>query len=89
MTREYLEFEEPIAQIERQILELESAGDLSADDISSEIEVLKGINHNLFSFKYILVECRDLEKMKVYLKKFGYGLILDLKNYDYLFKKNI
>ena len=40
MTREYLEFEEPIAQIERQILELESAGDLSADDISSEIEVL-------------------------------------------------
>ena len=43
MTREYLEFEEPIAQIERQILELESAGELSADDISSEIEVLEMI----------------------------------------------
>ena len=62
---------------------------LSLDVEGSEIEVLKGINHNLFSFKYILVECRDLEKMKVYLKKFGYDLILDLKNFDYLFKKNI
>ncbi|GIS32576.1 MAG: acetyl-coenzyme A carboxylase carboxyl transferase subunit alpha [Gammaproteobacteria bacterium] len=40
MTREYLDFEEPIAQLERKILELESAEDLSSDDISYQIDAL-------------------------------------------------
>ena len=68
----------------------ESSKLIPIDKINSiDLNLLKGINHNLFSFKYILIECRDLEKMKIYLKKFGYDLVLDLKNYDYLFKKNI
>ena len=40
MTREYLDFEEPIAQLERRILELESAVDLSPEDISNQIDTL-------------------------------------------------
>tara|TARA_X000000368_G_C22995442_1_gene696394 strand:+ start:135 stop:1082 length:948 start_codon:yes stop_codon:yes gene_type:complete len=40
MTREYLDFEEPIAQLERRILELESAEDLSPEDISNQIDTL-------------------------------------------------
>ena len=40
MTREYLDFEEPIAQLERRILELESAADLSPEDISNQIDTL-------------------------------------------------
>lgn len=60
---------------------------LSLDVEGSEIEVLKGINHSLFSFKYILIECRNLKKMREFLQEIGYELILDLKNYDYLFKK--
>ena len=62
---------------------------LSLDVEGSEIEVLKGVNHSLFRFKYILVECRNLKKMREFLEEIGYELILDLKNYDYLFKKKI
>lgn len=40
MTREYLDFEEPIAQLERRIMELESAADLSSEDISNQIDTL-------------------------------------------------
>jgi len=40
MTREYLDFEEPIAQLERRILELESAVDLSPEDISNQVDIL-------------------------------------------------
>ena len=60
---------------------------LSLDVEGSEIEVLKGVNHNKYSFNYILVECRNLNKMREYLKRFRYELILDFNNKDYLFKK--
>ena len=40
MTREYLDFEEPIAQLERRILELETAVDISPEEISKQIDTL-------------------------------------------------
>lgn len=61
---------------------------LSLDVEGAEIEVLKGVNHQYFSFKFICVECRDIDKMKRYLEPLGYQLTEKLSPHDYLFKKN-
>ena len=36
---------------------------ISLDVEGAEIEVLKGIKHNEFRFKFICIECRDLPKL--------------------------
>jgi FkbM family methyltransferase len=59
---------------------------LSLDVEGAEISVLKGINHQQFRFKYILVECRDLEKMRKYLNLHHYTLERQLSHHDYLFR---
>jgi FkbM family methyltransferase len=61
---------------------------LSLDVEGAEIEVLKGVDHLHFKFKYICVECRDIEKMKKYLESLGYKLIDKLSIHDYLFSKS-
>ena len=58
---------------------------LSLDVEGSEIEVLKGINHNQFRFSFICIECRDLPKMKEYLLSLNYVLKTQLSEHDYLF----
>ena len=40
MTREYLDFEEPISLLEKQVFDLESADNLSPEDIASQIKLL-------------------------------------------------
>jgi FkbM family methyltransferase len=60
---------------------------LSLDVEGAELEVLKGIDHREFSFKFICVECRDIQRMENYLKKLNYVLIEKLTEHDYLFKK--
>lgn len=60
---------------------------LSLDVEGAEIEVLKGIDHKMFSFKYICVECRDISKMKQYLEPLNYQCIEKLTQHDYLFQK--
>jgi FkbM family methyltransferase len=61
---------------------------LSLDVEGAEIEVLKGVDHKNFKFKYICVECRDISKMKKYLEPLKYKLIEKLSPHDYLFKKD-
>jgi FkbM family methyltransferase len=61
---------------------------LSLDVEGAELEVLKGINYNQFSFKYMLIECRDVEKINTYLSPLNYVLCDQLSEHDYLFKKN-
>jgi len=62
--------------------------DLAVIDVEgAEIEVLKGINHEKYRFKYICVECRDINKISIYLNAYGYILIEKLTHHDYLFKK--
>lgn len=61
---------------------------LSLDVEGSEISVLKGINHKVFRFKYILVECRNLDTMIQYLDLNGYLLEDQFSHHDYLFKDN-
>ena len=59
----------------------------SLDVEGDEFEVLKGINFKQYSFKYILIETYELNKLKIFLNKFGYKYVkkMSTRN-DYLFK---
>ena len=59
---------------------------LSLDVEGAEIEVLKGINHNDYRFKFICIESRNIEKITNYLSRNNYLLIEQLSPIDYLFK---
>ncbi len=62
--------------------------DLVVIDVEgAEIEVLKGIDHNKYRFKYICVESRDINKILIYLNAYGYMLVEKLTHHDYLFKE--
>lgn len=59
---------------------------LSLDVEGAEIEVLKGINHQNYSFKFMCIESRSASKIKEYLTPFGYHLEAQLSQHDFLFK---
>lgn len=58
---------------------------LSLDVEGAELEVLKGVDHQVFRFKYILVECRDFPHLSAYLENQGYRFAEKLSGQDYLF----
>jgi FkbM family methyltransferase len=58
---------------------------LSLDVEGAELEVLKGIDHAVFRFKYVLVECRRIDEMRAYLEAQRYRYIENLSSHDYLF----
>lgn len=45
---------------------------LSLDVEGAELEVLKGIDHSLFRFRNLLVECRDIAMIRSFLQEFNY-----------------
>lgn len=57
----------------------------SLDVEGVEYEVLQGIDHSTYKFKYILVECRDFNKINNYLLKNNYVFIDKLSEKDCLF----
>lgn len=59
---------------------------LSLDVEGAEIEVLKGIDHNRFRFKYMCIENRNKANLVTYLNTVGYDFIEQLSEQDYLFK---
>ena len=59
---------------------------ISLDVEGAELEVLKGINFEDFSFKYMLIEIRNLKPIKDFLIERGYVLEKQLSVHDYLFK---
>jgi FkbM family methyltransferase len=61
---------------------------LSIDVEGAEIEVLKGIDFDSYSFDFILVECRNAEKMISFLTRKNYVLVTKLSRIDLLFKKS-
>lgn len=58
---------------------------LSLDVEGVELEVLKGVDHTNFRFRYICVESRQIEKLQNYLCTHSYALIASLSKHDYLF----
>ena len=59
---------------------------LSLDVEGAELEVLKGINFEKFSFKYMLIETTHLKLMEDFLIERGYVLEKQFSSHDYLFK---
>ncbi|MBX9873512.1 MAG: FkbM family methyltransferase [Beijerinckiaceae bacterium] len=59
---------------------------LSLDVEGAEIEVLKGIDHGRYRFRYICVECRDFDRIAAYLGQHGYSFVAQLTVHDYLFR---
>jgi FkbM family methyltransferase len=59
---------------------------LSLDVEGAEIEVLKGVDHSSYRFRFMLIESRSRDKLESYLKVYDYNLIDQLSEHDYLFK---
>ena len=60
---------------------------LSLDVEGAELEVLKGIDFDEFTFKYMLIEVRDINRMENFLNNYGYKLEKQFSSHDYLFTK--
>lgn len=58
---------------------------LSLDVEGAEMEVLLGVDHDAFRFRYMLIECRDFERLKSFLSGKGYRFVEQLSRHDYLF----
>jgi FkbM family methyltransferase len=58
---------------------------LSLDVEGAEIEVLKGVDHKAFRFRYMLIECRDIDRLSLYLENLHYRLLEKFNEHDYLF----
>lgn len=58
---------------------------LSLDVEGAEIEVLKGVDHSQFRFKYMLIESRNIEKLEAYLMPLNYRLAEKFDEHDYMF----
>ncbi len=52
----------------------------------AELEVLRGVDHAAYRFKFILVECRDFDRMDAYLRSVNYTFVKSLSSQDYLFR---
>jgi len=57
----------------------------SLDVEGAEIEVLKGVDHSMYRFSKLLIECRDIDTMSQYLSKNNYELVAQITHHDYLF----
>jgi len=62
---------------------------LSLDVEGAELDVLKGVDHREFRFKYILVECRDFDRLNTYLQQYDYKFVEKLSEQDYLFSSTL
>jgi FkbM family methyltransferase len=62
---------------------------LSLDVEGAELEVLKGVDHDKFRFKYMLVECRNFDRLNDFLEMNRYSFLEKLSKHDYLFKSQI
>ncbi len=60
---------------------------LSLDVEGAEIEVLKGVDFDEFSFKFMLIEARDIKRIENFLDQHGYILEKKFSSHDYLFKR--
>ena len=58
---------------------------LSLDVEGSELAVLQGIDFSKFNFRYMLIECRDIQRLEIFLSPKGYILKDKVTHQDYLF----
>ena len=58
---------------------------LSLDVEGAELDVLKGIDFDKFKFKYMIIECRDIDRLESFLINHRYRLVEKITHHDYLF----
>src|SRR5262249_24098330 len=61
---------------------------LSLDVEGAELEVLKGVDHRRFQFKFMCIESRRNELLSAYLEPLGYQCVEKLSEHDYLFARD-
>lgn len=61
-------------------------GFFSLDVEGAELAVLRGVDHGRYRFERLLVEVRDLDRMRRYLEPLDYELRDRLSRHDYLFE---
>ena len=59
---------------------------LSLDVEGVELEILKGVDHSRFRFRFICVESRQLEVISKYLSEQQYMYVESLSSHDHLFQ---
>ena len=59
---------------------------LSLDVEGAELDVLKGVDFTKYNFRYMVIECRDIDRISTYLAEFNYSLEKKITYHDYLFK---
>ena len=64
-------------------------GLLSLDVEGVELEVLRGLDFGAYSVEWILVEVRDLPRVREYLSARGFTLQAKLSDHDYLFSGDV
>jgi FkbM family methyltransferase len=83
-----LHFAAPAATLNKLLIEANAPSliDLLVLDVEgAEMEVLKGIDHSMFKFKYMCIESRNAQKLFEYLNPLGYILKEKLTEQDYLY----
>ena len=60
----------------------------SLDVEGVELEVLQGVNHKEYRFKYLLIEVRNFDRINSFLIKKNYILLNKLSKKDYLYRHN-
>jgi len=59
---------------------------LSLDVEGVELEILKGVDHSKYRFRYICVESRQFDVLQEFLYSQKYSYVGALSDHDYLFK---
>lgn len=83
-----LRFVAPAATLNKLLIKANAPSliDLLVLDVEgAEIEVLKGIDHQKFKFKYMCIESRNAQRLFEYLNPLGYILKEKLTEQDYLY----
>lgn len=57
----------------------------SLDVEGAELEVLKGIDHEKYRFRYIILETSHFDKLNDFLFNIGYNFVEKLSKHDYIF----
>lgn len=58
---------------------------LSLDVEGAELAVLQGVDFSMFTFKFMVIESRKIDRIKEFLAPLGYELLEKLTHHDYLF----
>ncbi len=62
---------------------------LSLDVEGAELQVLQGLDHQQYRFKYMLIDYDDCAHLKDYLEPYGYRFVAQLSHHDWLFEDAI